>query len=233
MSCPRVMSYIESCLHALPEGSDSPSRLALIARRLGYGGIIICNHTGYEKFFRPEAVKEVKGIEVAFGIEVVANNLRSMHSRVAAARLRFPFVAVHGGSEEMNKAACENPEIDVLFHPEEGRKALGIASAKAAQMNQVAIGFDLRPLIHLRGSSRSRWLEVVQRNLSLARKFELSMTITTGSRSRLDLRAPRELRALADIAGFENHETEAALRYPARVLELNKRRWAGPGVEIL
>jgi ribonuclease P/MRP protein subunit RPP1 len=227
------MNYFESCLHSLPEGSDSPSRLALVARRLGYDGIIICNHIGFEKFFRPDAVNELKGIKVAFGVEVVANNPRSMRSRVAAARGRFPFVAVHGGSEETNKAACEDPEVDVLFHPEEGRRVLGIAAARAAQMNQVAIGFDLRPLIHLRGSSRSRWLEVVQRNLILARKFELPMIITTGSRSHLDIRAPRELRALAEMAGFESCETEEALRYPARVLELNSRRWAGPGVEIL
>ena len=227
------MSYFESCLHSLPEGSDSPSRMAMVARRLGYEGIIICNHTGFEKFFRPDAVREVKGIKVAFGIEIVANSPRSMRSRVASARARFPFVSVHGGSEETNKAACENPEVDVLFHPEEGRKVLGIAAARAARMNQVAIGFDLRPLIRLRGNSRSRWLEVVQRNLNLVRKFDLSMTITTGSRSSYDLRAPRELRALAEIAGFESHETEEALRYPARVLELNSRRWAGPGVEIL
>jgi RNase P/RNase MRP subunit p30 len=59
------------------------------------------------------------------------------------------------------------------------------------------------------------------------------MVITTGSRSRLDLRAPRELQALAVISGFEGHEAEDALRYPARVLELNGRKWAGPGVEIL
>lgn len=227
------MSYFESCLHSLPEGADSPSRLAMAARRLGYEGIIICNHTGFERFFRPDAVREVKGIKVAYGIEVVANNPRSIHSRVAAARMRFPFVAVHGGSEETNRAACENPEVDVLFHPDEGRKFLGIPAAKAAQMNQVAIGFDLRPLIHLRGSSRSRWLEVVRRNLNLTRKFELSMTITTGSRSHMDLRAPKELRALAHIAGFESHETDEALMYPARVLELNSRKWAAPGVEIL
>ena len=227
------MTYYESCLHSLPEGSDSPSRLAMAARRLGYEGIIICNHTGFEKFFRPDAVRSVKGIKVAFGTEVIANNPRALRSRVATARVRFPFVAVHGGSEEMNKSACEDPEVDVLLHPEEGRKILGIAAAKAAQMNQVAIGFDLHPLIRLRGSSRSRWLEVVQRNLNLARKFDLAITITTGAKSHFDLRAPRELQALAAIAGFESYEIEEALKYPARMLEQNKRRWASPGVEIL
>jgi ribonuclease P/MRP protein subunit RPP1 len=205
----------------------------MAARRLGYEGIIICNHTGFENFFRPEAVRSVKGMKVAFGTEVVANNPRALRSRVAAAKVRFPFVAVHGGSEEINKSACEDPEVDVLLHPEEGRKVLGIAAAKAAQMNQVAIGFDLHPLIRLRGSSRSRWIDVAQRNLNLARKFDIAMTITTGAKSHFDLRAPRELQALAATAGFESHEIEEALKYPGKMLERNNRRWAGPGVEIL
>jgi ribonuclease P/MRP protein subunit RPP1 len=227
------MSYYESCIHALPEGSDSPSRLALVARRLGYAGIVICNHTGFEKVFRPDAAREVLGIKVVFGVEVVASNPRSLHSRVAFARNRSPFVVVHGGSEEMNKAACENPDVDVLVHPEEGRKVLSIAAAKAAQMNQVAIGFDLSPLIRLRGNARSRWLQIVQRNITLARKFDLAMILTTCAISRLDLRAPRDLQALAEMAGLESFEVEEALKFPGQLLELNSRRWAGPGVEIL
>ena len=227
------MSYYESCIHALPEGSDSASRLALAAKRLGYSGIIICNHTGYEKVFRPEAVLEISSINVAFGIEVVAPNPRSLRSKVTAARGKYPFVAVHGGSEEMNRAACENPEVDMLVHPEEGKKVLGIATAKAAQKNQVAIGLDLSPLIRLRGNSRSRWLQIVQRNIILARKFDLSFIITTCASSRLDLRAPRDLQALAEIAGLESFEAEEALRFPGHLLDENCRKWLGPGVEIL
>jgi len=227
------MSYIESGLHSLPDGRDSPSRLALAARRLGFVGIIICNHTGFENIFRPEAALEVKGIRVIFGAEVMAANPRALRSRVASARARFPFVAVHGGSEEMNRAACEDPEVDVLVHPEEGRRVLSVASARAASQNQVAIGFDLGPLIRLRGSARSRWLQVVERNLNLVRKFDLAMTLTTGPRSHMDLRAPRDLQALAEIAGLESSEAKEALKWPGKIQELNQRSWAGPGVEII
>jgi ribonuclease P/MRP protein subunit RPP1 len=227
------MSYYEICVHSLPDGSDSPSRLAFVARKLGYEGIVICNHTGFERFFLPDAVQKIKGIKVEFGIEVVANNPRTLRSKVATSRERFPIVGVHGGSEEMNRAACEDPNVDVLFHPDEYRKTLTIAAAKAAQINQVAIGFDLKPLMRLRGSQRFRWIETISRNLDLTRKFDLPMTITTGARSHYDLRSPRDLHALATTVGFEDHEIDEALRYPTKLLDLNKRRWAGPGVEIL
>jgi hypothetical protein len=35
------------------------------------------------------------------------------------------------------------------------------------------------------------------------------------------------------MAGLESFEVEEALKFPGQLLELNSRRWAGPGVEIL
>ena len=225
--------FCEGNVHSLPEGSDSPSRLALEARCLGFSCLIICNHTGFEKVFMPEAASSIQGMEVVMGIEVMAENAKALHSRARSARTRYPFVAVHGGSEEVNRAACEDPSVDLLVHPEEGRKALGIPLVKAAQENDVAIGFDLSPMVCLRSASRSRWMELVRRNLTLIRKFEVPAVITSGAMSHLDLRTPRDLIALAEVVGFETSEAKESLLYPLRILDKNRKSWASPGVEIL
>jgi ribonuclease P/MRP protein subunit RPP1 len=88
-------------------------------------------------------------------------------------------------------------------------------------------------MIHLRGNHRARWMEALRRNLELIRKFHIRPAITAGAATHLDLRSPRELMALAEVAGFEPDEAKEALCQPSRILELNRRRWAGPGVEIL
>jgi ribonuclease P/MRP protein subunit RPP1 len=225
------MSYYE-CLKALPEGSDSASRLALAARRLGYQGLIICNAEP-EKIFRPDAASRVTGIDVAFGAEVTAANPRILKSRISSLRSRIPFILVFGCSDEIIRAACEDPSVDVLVHMDERRRPLGIAAARAAEQNQVAIGFDLSPLIRLRGSYRARWLDIQRRNIELVRKFGLSTIITANARSHLDLRSPRDLMALAEVAGFEHSEARDALELPGRLLALNMRNWLGPGVELL
>jgi ribonuclease P/MRP protein subunit RPP1 len=225
------MSYYE-CLKALPEGSDSASRLALAAKRLGYQGLIVCNAEP-EKIFRPDAASKVMGIDMAFGAEVMAANPRILKSRITSLRSRFPLILVLGSSDEIIRAACEDPNVDVLVHTDEGRRPLGIAAARAAEQNQVAIGFDLSPLIRLRGSYRARWLDIQRRNIELSRKFDLSMIITANARSHLDLRSPRDLMALAEVAGFEHSEAEEALKLPGKLLALNKRSWLGPGVELL
>lgn len=224
------MSFYE-CLKAFPEGSDSSSRLGLTAKRLGYKGIIICNQEP-DRIFGLKAAASIKGIDVFIGAEVTAVNPRSLKSRVSALRPRSPFIIVHAASEEMIRAACEDPRVDVVHYGGK-RMFLGIAAARAAGLNQVAIGFELSPLIRLRGRARVRWLEAAGRNLDLARKFSLNLFITSGARSHLDLRAPRDLLALAEVAGFEPEEAIAALKLPGKLVELNRRSWISPGVELL
>ena len=225
------MSFYE-CLKAYPEGSASASRLALTAKRLGYPGIIICNQEPH-KLFRPEAIQFIKGIEVAIGAEVMAQNAKALKSRISALRSRYPFLVVRGTTDEIIRVASEDPNVDVLLHPCDGRRPLGIATARAARLNQVAIGFDLSPMLHLCGSPRARWLEALRRNLLFSRKFDLSPVITIGARSHLDLRSPRDLIALAEVAGFEPDEAKKALSLPGKLLDLNRRKWQSPGVELL
>ncbi|OPY52478.1 MAG: Ribonuclease P protein component 3 [Methanosaeta sp. PtaU1.Bin060] len=224
------MSFYE-CLKSFPEGSDSPSRLALVAKRLGWQGIIICNEDP-RRIFRIDAAEKVKDISISVGAEVTAPNARALRSRVFSLRARYPFITVRGETEELIRAACEDANVDLLLLGQAWRP-LGIAQARAAEQNQIAIGFDLSPLIRLRGSSRSRWMEVAKRNLELARKFDLSMAITSRARSHLDMRSPRALVALAEVVGFEHSEAEEALKLPARLVALNRRNWIGPGVELL
>ncbi len=226
------MSLYEWGVKAFPEGSDSPSRLCLAAKHLGYDGIIICNSEP-RNLFRPDASKKIRGISVSFGALIAVNTPRAMISCVENLRAKYPFIVVYGGSREINRAACENPNVDVLLHPDDGKHVLEISSARSAKLNQVAIGIDLSPLIRLHSSNRSKWLGLLSRNLDLIRTFDLNTMITAGCRSHLDLRAPRDLLALAEIAGFETSEAERAMCLPEKILDLNMRSWAGPGVELL
>jgi len=123
------MSFYE-CLKAFPEGSDSPSRLALAAKRLGWQGIIICNEDP-RSVFQINAAEKIRGIGVAVGAEVTAQNARALHSRVFALRARYPFIAVRGETEELIRAACDDANVDLLQLGQAWRP-LGIAQARAA-----------------------------------------------------------------------------------------------------
>jgi ribonuclease P/MRP protein subunit RPP1 len=225
------MNFYE-CLSVFPEGASSASRMALTARGLGYQGIIICNQDP-SRIFMPQAAEKIRGIEVATGVEVTASGSRALKSRISALRSRYPFIIVRAASEEMVKVASEDPNVDLLIHPCDFKRPLTIATARAAKSNQICIGFDLGGLVRLRGSSRSRWMAALKSNLQIVRKFELHPIITASATSHFDLHSPRDLIALAEIAGFEADEAKEALRRPGMLLKLNSRKWVAAGVEIL
>lgn len=225
------MIYYE-LVRAFPEGSSSASRMALTARNLGYQGIIICN-CDPGKIFMPSASNRIKGIDVTIGAEVTASSAKALKSRIDALRARYPFLAVRANSEETARIASEDPNVDLLLYPSEIRRPLTIATARAAKLNQITIGFDLSPMVQMRGEKRARFLQALRLNLQLLRKFEIRPAITTCARSHLDLRSPRDLMALAEVAGFLPSETKEAMSWPASLLALNRRKWVAPGVEIL
>jgi ribonuclease P/MRP protein subunit RPP1 len=227
------MSYYACGLLALPEGSDSASRLALAALKLGYKGVIFANSNGKDKIFRPEAAYKIKGIEVVWGTKIVAKDPRALRSKISALREKYELLTVHASGDIINKAACEDPKVDMLALTGDGRSGLNIATARAARETQVVIGIDLLPMMRLRGTARQKWLEAFSHNLEMARKFELPIALTMGVGSHLDLHAPREILALAELAGMTPEEAKGALSLPARLVRWNRRRWAGPGVELL
>ena len=60
--------------------------------------------SGSQKVFLPEAASSIQGMEVIMGIEVMAENAKwSTAGPVQPGP--YPFVAVHGGTEEVNRAA--------------------------------------------------------------------------------------------------------------------------------
>lgn len=222
--------YYEPRVHVMPQGSSSPSRMALVARRLGFSGIIVMSINGSGDLQWFEAAQRIGGITVSSGVEVVSKDPRSLKGRISSLRDRYPFLAVHATSEPLLREAFADPRVDLVVN---SGFRLTVPPARSAKRNQVALAIDLQPMIRLRGVSRSRWLDLQRYNVRVARKFGIKMMLTVSPRSHLDLRAPRDMIAMAQILGISREEALEALRLPGRILDMNRRRWASPGVEVL
>ncbi|MCD5409666.1 MAG: ribonuclease P [Methanocellales archaeon] len=222
--------YYDLHVHSLPECVDSPSRLKLVAKRYGYAEIAITNHSGYWN--------EVAGDSIINGIEIVASNPAELRKNIEKYRPRVDILLVHGGDPKINRAAVENACVDILAHPEIG-KADGFnhVLAKSAADNDVAIEFNLDALIRLRGGARVRALSDFRRNLKLARKFDVSVVLTSNAKSHYDMRAPREMIALAGLFGMTEEEAIQALSMvPVRIIEQNRKKrqdYIRDGVEVV
>ena len=222
--------YYDLHVHSLPECADSPSRLKLVAKRYGYAGIAITNHSDYWN--------EATDDDIINGIEIVANGSTELREKVEKFRSRVDILLVHGGDPKINRAAVENACVDILAHPEVGRAdGFNHVLAKSAADNDVAIEFNLDAFIRLRECARVRALSDFRRNLKLARKFGVSAILTSNAKSHYDMRAPREMIALAGLFDMTEEEAIQALStVPVRIIEQNRKKRQGyirEGVEVV
>jgi ribonuclease P/MRP protein subunit RPP1 len=164
-----------------------------------------------------------------------ADDWGELKRKIGEKRSRCDVLVFRGGDEELNRKAAEDPRVDVLLHPEKGRKDSGIdhVVAEAASENHVAIGFDLQQLL-ADGKKQTHILSHWRRNLKLCDKYDAPYIITSHAGEKLDMRAPRELKALIDSLGYDGKK--AVSDHPAAVIERAKKARDGsvvrPGVEL-
>lgn len=228
--------FYDFCVHAVPDGENTAAELAALARHFGYSGITLANHS--DKRPQSWAVPDSSEVfEIFKGVELVEENPSKLHGLIEKFRKLVDVLIVHGGSETVNRVALENPRVDILNHPAFDKSSgLNQVLAKAAAENEVAIGLTLRPLLFTRGSRRIRLLSDLRANLDLARKYEVSLVLSSDAMSCFDLRSPMEALALAEICGLEEDEAvDAMSTVPEKIISRNR---PGPGyiregVEVL
>jgi ribonuclease P/MRP protein subunit RPP1 len=223
-------------VHAIPDGENTAEQLAALARHFGYSGIALANHSDKLPQSRP-VLTSTDGLEIFRGIELVEENPSKLNGLIGKYRQSVDVLIVHGGSETVNRAALENPRVDILNHPAFDKSSgLNQVLAKAAAENGVAIGLTLRPLLHSRGSRRIRLLSDLRANLDLARKYDVSLVLSSDAVSCFDLRSPMETLALAEVCGLEEDEAiDSISTVPEKIISRNH---PGPGyiregVEVL
>ncbi len=212
--------YIDIGVHALPEGADTPQRVQSAAQNLGFEAVVITTHTPF--------LAERSDCGIISGIEIKAQNVSELKKKIALYRRKTVVLSVHGGNDKINRAACRDERVDVLMHPEYGKhNGLNQVTAKLAKQNGVAIGFGFNFFWKTAGIKRARLLAFQRKNVSLCKKFGTDMVITTDACSHFDLRAPRELKALARLVLLEDADAEAALS--SAPLAIIKKRTQPPG----
>ena len=229
MTTMHTQKFYDFNIHAAPECENTPEELAETASGYGYAGIAITNHTPHPP--RAPKTTDHAGTRVYSGIEIVAKNPTHLIQMIRKHRAKACVLSVHGGNEKINRAAVESHDVDILSHP--GEK-LNQVLIRFASENRVAIEFNLDSIIKMRGTERVRALAEFRHNLKLARKYDAPMILTSNAQSVYDLRAPREMIALASVFGMTEEEAIASLStVPEEIVRRGSEKWIMEGVEIV
>jgi len=227
-------NFYDLNVYSVPEGKNTVEEMAALARHFCYKGIAITNPS---RSCSPEKSTLVDGLEVFSGVELNVENASKLHGLVGKYRKMVDVIVVRGGNENINRAALENSNVDVLSNCGSLKDSgMNHVLAKSANDHDVAISFDLGDIISQRGGRRVRALSNFRKNLKLVRKYDVSFTLTSNAMSYYDLRAPNELIALAGLFGMTREESISGLSTtPEKIISKNRpsANYVFEGVEIV
>lgn len=201
------------------------TQLAGEAKRLGYNGIALIQSS--RNYNKPDDINPQDDFNIWNGVEIYAKNPDDLRKKVQKFRERSDVVIVNGGDIKINRAACEDPRVDILAHPYKNRRDSGInhVLAKKASENNVAIELSINPMIKTRLSLRAKILSQFRQILKLQRKFKFPLIITSNAYSSYDLRTPEDIIAFAGCLEMTHDEIISSLsKNPANIIKRSRIR---------
>lgn len=165
-----------------------------------------------------------------------AEDWGELKRKIGQNREEYDILAFRGGDHELNRKAFSDSRMDVVLHPEKGRKDSGMnhIDAEKAAENNVAIGFSLKNVPE-DSKEQSQELTNWRKNLKLCQKYDTPYIITTEAESFSDLRNPRDLASVINSLGLEG--IKAVKHYPGKILERREKAQSDseirPGHEVI
>lgn len=218
------------------------SHFAKTAKLLGYHGICTVIHLDDSAEIprisaEIENVKREVGIEIYLGFE--ARNIKEL-KELKKKRRCFDVLLVKGGDLNLNRIACQTPEVDILTHPEHQRNDSGLdhVSLRFASENNVAIEINLREVVTSSKATRSRILSNMKRNVRLAIKYGAPLITCSGATNYWELKSPECLASFVTLFDVNLKKAKETIsKVPEKIVEKSEERrserWIMPGVRIV
>ena len=181
----------------ITEGEDDLQGIISHAKNLDLKGIGIL---GLEK----SSIQN--GVELISCALIRTSSKHELISKINSVRNKTDIIMVYGGDYDVNRAACENPMVDVLCHPEKDNmksqeSGLDYICIKEAARNKVFIEINIHELLES-GWRMWRLLEKIRKNIKMCNEYGASVITNSGAVSKWGMRSGRDMAAFSNILGM-------------------------------
>lgn len=225
------MAFYDLHVHTtLSIGESSVDEVVEFAKKLGFAGI------GIAQYYpgKLEQLPKLDGIDLVSVGVIKVDNPNELSEMAKKLRNKVEIVMVHGGNYDINRAACENSLIDILAHPELGRKDSGLdhVCIKAAAENNVAIEINFREILESYKKNKIYVMSAVNKNIKLCKKYGVKMITTSSAITKWGMRSGRELAAVANVLGMDLGDAiKTTTTMPEEIIKINREKLAGKKIE--
>ena len=183
--------------------------------------------------------KEIQ-IDFVSRIDLIPKNRNELKSQLRKVRRKYEVICVKCETKEVARQAAQDRRVDLLNFPSLyfKKRFFDRAEAVLASNSLTALEIDVKPLLILEGSSRTRLLSFLGRETAIAKDFHIPLILSSGVTTTTLQRKPREIASLMNLFDFdETSALDTVSRNPYSMVMRNREKlsskFVAPGIRII
>ncbi len=231
-------------LHLQPSIKDltQMKKMVSIASELGYRMIAITLPPNVTH----DTVKQVQSIcnnvktDLITRMDLSPKTPRELLHNLRRFRRKFEVISVICTSKAVARQAAKDRRVDLLSFPATNprKRFFDHAEAELASKAFSSLEIDMAPLISSKSYSRIRLLSSLRKEVEIARKFDVPVTISSGATNIHSIRGPYDYAAIAALFDMAAPLALRALsETPLTIVERNREKlspnFVAPGIRLV
>jgi len=237
-----MRKFVDTHIRPPMANSNQVERMINKSSELGYHliGIPIQPNLMRDTIHELQHICSDAEINLVTRLDLVPNTPHELLLDLRRFRRRFEIVSVMCNSKSVARQAAKDRRVDLLSFPATNlrKRFFDYAEAELASKALSSLEIDLAPLLSLKGLSRIRLLSRLRKELVIAKKFGVSVILSSGAKDPYFMRSPYDYAALAALFDMLQEPALCALsENPLAIIKRNREKlnsdYIAPGIRII
>jgi len=234
--------FVDLHLRAPIKDLDQVERMVKKSSKLGYhlvGLILPPNVTGDQINQLQHICNDAK-MDLVTRVIFSPKTPRELLHSLRRFRRKFEIISVTCTSKGVARQAAKDRRVDLLHFPATNlrKRFFDHAEAELASKALSSLEIEMAPLLLLTGFSRIRLLSRLRREVAIAERFKVPVTISSGATNEPLLRGPHDYAALTTLFDMPMPSALRALsENPLAIVERNREKlspnYIAPGIRVV
>jgi ribonuclease P/MRP protein subunit RPP1 len=217
-------------------------RMVNLSAELGYNmvGIPLPPNISQERIRQINEICSEVRVEFVTRVDLMPKTSGELLNNLGNLRRKFEIVSVACVSKNVARQAAKDRRVDLLSpcltFP--CKRFFDYAEAELASKKMVSFEIDMALILSSTGFPRIRLLSSLRKEVAVARKFDIPITISSGASDENLLRSPHDYLALSTLFDLsESYALQVLSDNPLSIVERNRAKlspyYVAPGVRIV
>jgi RNase P/RNase MRP subunit p30 len=237
-----MRKFVDLHLRAPIKDLNQVERMVRKSSELGYrlAGITLPPHITRDQINQLQHICNDAKIDFVTRVNFYPKTPRELLHDLRRFRRKFEIISVTCTSKSVARQAAKDRRVDLLHFPATDlrKRFFDHAEAELASKALSSLEIEMAPLLLLTGFKRIRLLSRLRREVAIAERFKVPVTVSSGATNEYFIRGPHDYASLTTLFDMSMSSALCALsESPLAIVERNREKlspnYVAPGIRVV